>query len=163
MTARLISVSGMQTPVTADLIRQFYACIRRDPAKRGLIGSEPLFGPLCPGHLAAAASDLAQSGTRVVLVTGFYIPAGDPSAAETDGPPGALVLAQTLHSLGIETEVITDGYCFSALAAAARCAGFPAERLVEYPCGPLRGAAQAATAGWRTPLLHATAGPAQSA
>ena len=63
-----------------------------------------MFGPLCPGHLAEAAAHLAEFGRRVVIVTGFYIPAGDPPAAETDGPPGALVLAQTLLALGIEAE-----------------------------------------------------------
>jgi hypothetical protein len=119
--------------VTADLIRQFDAAIRRDPAHRGLIASEPAYGPLCAGHLEAGANHLALHGRRAAIVTGFYIPGGDPPAAETDGPPGALVLAQTLLSLGIESEVVTDAFCFSALAAAARSSGYPLERLVQYP------------------------------
>jgi hypothetical protein len=61
------------------------------------------------------------------------IPAGDPPAAETDGPPGALVLAQTLLALGMESLVITDKFCFSALSAAARASGYPAERLIPHP------------------------------
>jgi hypothetical protein len=119
--------------VTDDLIHEFDACIRRDPAQRGLIASEPLYGPLCPGHLEAAAIHLARFGKRVAIVTGFYIPSGDPPAAETDGPPGALVLAQTLLALGIESFIMTDGFCFNALSAAARNSGYPSERLIPYP------------------------------
>jgi hypothetical protein len=116
--------------VISDLIREFENSIRRDPAQRGLIASEPAFGPVCPGHLVCAARHLAEFGTSVAIVTGFYVPGGDPPAAETDGPPGALVLAQTLFSLGIEACVVTDSYCFSALEAAAASSGFPRERLV---------------------------------
>lgn len=133
----------------ADLLRQFDVCIRRDPANRGLIGSEPQFGPLCPGHLEAAATHLARFGTRAAIVTGFYIPAGTPPAAETDGPLGALVLAQTLLAVGIESYVITDGYCFSALVAVAQAASYPAERLIEYPIAPSPVSAGDATARWR--------------
>ncbi len=119
--------------MTANLIREFDASIRRDPAQRGLIGTEPLFGPLCSGHLVQAAAHLAEFGRRVVIVTGFFIPAGSPPAAETDGPPGALLLAQTLLALGIDCRVLTDSYCFGAVAAAAQSCGFPFERLVQSP------------------------------
>ncbi len=119
--------------MTTPLIHEFDACIRRDPAQRGLIATEPLFGPLCPNHLFAAADHLSQFGQRTAIVTGFFIPAGDPPSAETDGPLGALVLAQTLLALGIDSHIITDGFCFNALNAAARAAGYPADRLVNYP------------------------------
>jgi hypothetical protein len=122
---------AIQSPV--ELIAAFERAIRRDPARRGLISSEEKFGPVCPGHLLQAAEHLAEFGTSVAIVTGFYIPAGDLPAAETDGPPGACVLAKALLDLGIETCVITDGYCFSALEAAAEASGFPAHRLIRYP------------------------------
>src|SRR5262245_48529832 len=144
---------GTHTAVTADLICQFDAAIRRDPAHRGLISSEPKFGPLCPGHLGAAANHLARHGKHVAIVTGFYIPGADPPAAETDGPPGALVLAQTLHSLGMETIVVTDAFCFSALAAAAHSAGYPGERLVRYPDLSEVGSADGNAAAWRSDFL----------
>src|SRR5436190_739490 len=99
-------------------IAQFDAFIRRDPAQRGLIGSEPRFGPLCPGHLAGASAHLAEFGRKVAIVTGFFIPGGDPPAAETDGPPGALLLAQTLQRTGIDVVIVTERYCGRALAAA---------------------------------------------
>lgn len=134
----------------SDHIREFDLCIRRDPAQRGLIATEPLFGPLCPGHLAAAAEHLARFGKRAAIVTGFYIPAGDPPAAETDGPPGALVLAQTLLALGIESFVITDRFCFEAMSAAAQCAGYPADRLICYPNGDNDQTAGEAAKLWRS-------------
>ena len=130
--------------MTLELISEINAAIRCDPGRRGLIGSEPAFGPLCPGHLSAAAYDLAESGRRVAIATGFYIPAGDPPAAETDGPPGALVLAQTLETLGVETLVLTDPYCFTAVEAVARHAGYPADRLIKHRCG-----SEADSSDWR--------------
>ncbi len=134
----------------SDLIREFETSIRRDPAQRGLIASEPAFGPICPGHLAGAAAHLAEFGESVAIVTGFYIPGGDPPAAETDGPPGALVLAQTLLSLGIECFVLTDSYCLSAVHAAAVSSGFPVERLIRYPHPTATDESAAATSRWRT-------------
>ncbi len=140
--------------MTSDLIHQFDISIRRDPAQRGLIASEPTYGPLCPRHLEAAANDLARVGERAAIVTGFFIPGGDPPAAETDGPPGALLLAQTLLTLGIDSLVITDGFCFEALSAAARCAGYPAERLLRYPQDNEPARTPAATAAWRSEFFQ---------
>src|SRR5262245_26651253 len=141
---------GKLSTVTADLIRHFDAAIRRDPAHRGLISSELKFGPLCAGHLGAAATHLARNGKRVAIVTGFYIPGADPPAAETDGPPGALVLAQALHSLGVETIVVTDAFCFGALAAGAHSAAYPGDRLVCYPNFSEVSSADGSAAAWRS-------------
>ncbi len=135
----------MPRPDLTDHIREFEECIRRDPMQRGLIATEPQFGRLCPGHLADAAAHLAEFGMRVGIVTGFYIPAANPPAAETDGPPGALLLAQALLAMGIETFIITDGFCFGAFSAAAHFAKYPAERLLQYPF-----ANDSAAARWRS-------------
>lgn len=113
----------------AHLIAEFEALIRRDPARRGLIGSEAEWGPLCPGHLGAAAAHLAAHAQRVAIVTGFFIPRGDPPAAETDGPPGSALLAQSLRLAGAEVFLVTDSNCGSALKAAARALGFPASHV----------------------------------
>jgi hypothetical protein len=143
--------------VTHSLIPQIDSFIRRDPAQRGLIGTESLFGPLCPGHLEGASVELATRGTRVGIVTGFFIPKGDPPAAETDGPPGSLLLATVLHHLGIATEVIADRLCLPAVAVAARETGFPESQVVEYPHpSHHRDSARAdETAEWRSEFFGA--------
>jgi hypothetical protein len=138
----------------SDLVRQFDACIRRDPAQRGLIASEPQFGPLCPGHLEAAADHLARFGKRTAIVTGFFIPAGNPPAAETDGPPGALVLAQTLLAVGIDTAIVTDEFCLAALMAAARASNFSPTRLICYGKRPEADANDGETARWRSAFFE---------
>jgi hypothetical protein len=99
--------------------------IRRDPARRGLIANEEQRGPLCPGHLAQAARDLAQNGQRVAIVTGFFIPAADPPAAETAGPPGAALLAAALTSIGIPATLVTDEHCRHAVEVAAKAMNLP--------------------------------------
>jgi hypothetical protein len=143
------------------LIAQIDSFIRRDPARRGLIGTEPEFGPLCPGHLAQAAAHLAKSGKRVAIVTGFFIPGAQPPAAESDGPPGALLLAEALSLAGIDTTVITDGYCWNALAAAARAMNVPQERLLRYPhpAGVSRSRAPEETATESAPSSGGPGGP----
>ncbi len=104
-------------------LAQIESVIRRDPAARGLISSEPLYGPLCPGHLAHAAADLTSSCKHAAIVTGFFIPAADPPAAETDGPPGAAVLAIALEAIGAKTTLVTDANCGGAVRAAVAAIG----------------------------------------
>lgn len=99
--------------------------IRTDPGRRGLISREPLFGPLLPGHLAPAAAELAHRATSVAIITGFYIPTANPPAAETDGPLGALILAETLRRLGVESTVYANELCWPVLQAAAASLPFP--------------------------------------
>lgn len=121
--------------MSADLISHFDTLIRRDPARRGLISSEEQFGPLCPGHLQAAATHLAGHGSCVAIVTGFYIPRGEPPAAETDGPLGALFLATALRATGLRVIVITDSVCGAALRATASIMDFPQSEVWECPFG----------------------------
>ncbi len=105
------------------LLDQIEALVRRDPAGRGLISSESQLGPLCPGHLAQAAENLAATARSVAIVSGFFVPDADLPAAETDGPPGAVVLAAALDALGIRCTLVTDPLCESAVQAAARASG----------------------------------------
>jgi len=117
----------------ADTIDELDSLIRRDPARRGLISTEAQFGPLCAGHLAAAAADLHARGRRVALVTGFYVPHAQPPSAETDGPPGALLLALVLERLGMASTILTDGRCLAAVRAAASACDYPREQILEFP------------------------------
>lgn len=101
-----------------ELLCQIENLIRRDPAGRGLLGCAPDFPDLCLGQLAPAARELAGSARHVGIVTGFYVPDGDVPAAETDGPPGAAMLADVLGSIGVGVTLITDEHCCSAVRAA---------------------------------------------
>ena len=107
--------------------------IRRDPARRGLIASEAAQGPLCLGHLAAAARHLAEHGRRVLLVTGFFIPGASPPAAETDGPPGTVLLAAALKQLGLSIQIATDEPCRTAVEVAAQNMGLASEEVCTIP------------------------------
>lgn len=74
--------------------------------------------PMVPySNLMGAVQSLAQKGKKVLIVTGFYIPAGKPPATETDGPPGALILAWGLKLLGIEVSLLSDEYTIPTLKA----------------------------------------------
>lgn len=55
----------------------------------------------------AAAALLGLERGSVLIATGFYV-AG---FAETDGPPGAFVLAKALNALGFRCTIITDEFC----------------------------------------------------
>jgi hypothetical protein len=118
--------------VSTPLIVDIESLINRDPARRGLISSATEFGPLCRGHLAQAASQIAEHARRVVIVTGFFIPRGDPPAAETDGPPGAVLLAAALTAIGIDVTIVTDSRCDSAVRATADAFGWPADRVQSF-------------------------------
>lgn len=69
-----------------------------------------------PEHWQKALS-LLDAASRVVVVTGFYVP--EASAAETDGPGGALVLARALERDGKKVLVVTDSLCFDVVASGA--------------------------------------------
>ncbi len=121
------------------LLCEFERFIHRDPARRGLCATEldeteqatvPRLGA---GQLAAAAMHLAQHARKVAIVTGFFIPHAQLPAAETDGPPGSLLLAHCLQRLGIEAAVITDAPCAPAVRAAATGIGFPVNNVLVSP------------------------------
>ncbi len=117
----------------AEQIRQFEEFIRIDPAGRGLLSTDDAAHPLCAGELQSAAAHLAQHGKCVAIVTGFFIPGAQVPSAETDGPPGALLLAAALEQLGQTCYVITDEPCTSAVRAAGRAYGFDVERILTAP------------------------------
>lgn len=119
-------------PLPRDWLDQFESFIRRDPGRRGLLADDR-FPPLLVGHLGAAAADLAATARSVAIVTGFFIPAGTPPAAETDGPLGSMFLAQVLERLGIQAWLVTDEPCRGALECLANAAGFPVERVLSGP------------------------------
>lgn len=69
-------------------------------------------GPLVSharGNLAAAATSIAaHPNPRIAIITGFYLCHGDPPNCETDGPPGAAMLAAAFDAVGIGCRIATD-------------------------------------------------------
>lgn len=86
--------------------------------------------------LTGAVSSLIENGRKVMIVTGFYIPAGEPPATETDGPPGALILAEGLKYLGMEVSLLSDEYTLPTLKAGLKILNL-SEKEVPLICFPL--------------------------
>jgi hypothetical protein len=87
-------------------------------------------------ELTAAVASLVEKGRKIVIVTGFYVPVGDPPATETDGPPGALTLAEGLKYLGMEVLLLSDEYTLSALRAGLKVLNL-SEQEIPIICFPL--------------------------
>ncbi len=68
-------------------------------------GGRNIFGLVIAGQLHLAAQSL-RLAKRVTIVSGFYVP--EAGVGETDGPPGAKVLGETLAKIGIDVEYVTD-------------------------------------------------------
>src|SRR3712207_5148495 len=91
--------------------------IQEDVGQRGL-RTDPLDNLItaCPNDFHAACRSLADTPDAVLgVVTGFFIPHGQPPAAETDGPLGAVFLARALLPLGIRVVLVSDASCVPAL------------------------------------------------
>ncbi len=100
------------------------------------------------GGLWRAAAALASDGTpRIGLLTGFYVPDGDPPAAETDGPVGTALLAAGLTRAGVACRVLTDVPCASGCAAALHGAGVG---FLPLDVMTLGSASDATITAWRT-------------
>jgi D-glutamate cyclase len=90
--------------------------------------------PMVPySDLAGAVCSLAERGRRVAIITGFYIPGGRPPATETDGPPGALTLAEGLRSMGMDVLLVSDRYSLSALRAGLEILGLSEKEIPIVP------------------------------
>jgi hypothetical protein len=76
------------------------------------------------GGLLGAAKALAATQTpNIGLITGFFVPGGNPPAAETDGPAGAALMAAGFTRSGLTCRLATDTICQSACQAALTAAG----------------------------------------
>jgi hypothetical protein len=96
--------------------------VQHDPGRRGLRADARDNLVTATAGDFAAACDVVASAARVAVVTGFTIPSATPPCGETDGPLGALYLARSLTSLGIEFVLATDGTTLPALRAAVAAA-----------------------------------------
>ena len=112
----------MHDRILQDAINKLERISRRDPGERGLAAHAET------GMLYPAAREL-HSSERVLIVTGFCIRSA--LIGETDGPPGALALANALRQLGKAVAFVTDRFSRSLLEAGAELYGgaFPMTEL----------------------------------
>jgi D-glutamate cyclase len=114
--------------------RELLAIVQADPGHRGLASWAR--ANLDSGALGRACRALAQAPPAGALIfTGFHIPAA--AAPETDGPPGALFLAEVLGRLGFRVALAAEGDCLPALAAGLAFLGLGDVPLLETPPGEL--------------------------
>lgn len=81
------------------------------------------------GNLEKAAASLLERRADVSILTGFFIG----SAAETDGPIGAVQLAAAIIHSGGTASIVTDHHCFPVLDVAVRAAGVATKVLTKRP------------------------------
>jgi D-glutamate cyclase len=102
----------------SELISRIEAELHRDVGR----GMDAVFAAT-RGGLSSAVEALASTpAPRIGLITGFFVPGGDPPAAETDGPAGAALLARAFLDAGLVCRVATDTICAQACRVALRAA-----------------------------------------
>ncbi len=82
-----------------NVFNEIAELMHQDPGQRGLIAA------IKPADCALVTAKLAQS-QKVIIISGFPIAAT--KCGETDGPPGALNIAQALIEVGKEVLLISD-------------------------------------------------------
>jgi hypothetical protein len=75
------------------------------------------------GLLGAARSIAEHPHPNVAIVTGFFMPNGNPPCPETDGPIGSALLAASLLQVGISVRIVTDSLCYQTVKTAVIEAG----------------------------------------
>ncbi len=93
--------------------------VHQDPGRRGLAAYRSAGRSLDAGQLAIAANSLATQARRVGILTGFYLEIDGRLAPETDGPTGALMLAECLGSLGVAVDFLAEPPCLELLQTSA--------------------------------------------
>jgi hypothetical protein len=101
------------------LIDRIESLIHRDVGR----GMDAVFQATRGGLSGAALALAASSPPRIGLITGFFVPGGDPPAAETDGPAGAALMAASFVRAGLACRLATDTVCRSACRVALDAAG----------------------------------------
>jgi D-glutamate cyclase len=104
----MASGSDRDTGSLARLGRSIERFIQQDPGGRGL-STWATTGTLFPAALSLAG------GRHVLMVTGFYVAGA--GAIETDGPPGAIVMAHVLQKIGKKVTIVTDRHAEEILRA----------------------------------------------
>lgn len=96
------------------LINQIEALIHRDVGR----GMEMVFQATKGSLWEAVVALAAMPAPKIGFITGFFVPGGNPPAAETDGPAGAALLAAGFLGAGISCRLATDTVCEAACRSA---------------------------------------------
>jgi D-glutamate cyclase len=111
--------------MNSDPLDVICAIIQEDAGNRGL-RTEPTDNLITAtaGDFRRACQSLAETPrASIAIVTGFFIPHGQPPCAETDGPLGAVFLARALIPLGIRVVLASDAFCIPSLEAGLKASG----------------------------------------
>lgn len=106
---------------------QFFSQLRHlitaDPGGRGLdrIAGRSLVSLSAPDLEAACRSLAGTKRLEVAIVTGFYVARAE--SYETDGPLGAIFLAEVLHRLGAGVTILAEAGCNAVHEVALRLNG----------------------------------------
>ncbi|HPK43042.1 MAG TPA: DUF4392 domain-containing protein [Synergistales bacterium] len=86
---------------------------------------------LCSPRIFEEALVLLETSSRPVIVTGFFVPSS--GAPETDGPPGAAVLARALRRMKRDPAVVTDRWNEKAVDVSCRMVGLQPPMVARRP------------------------------
>lgn len=109
--------------------------IRRDPRGRGLASAKFAGAWLAPGELRLAVEalgSLVSNRRTAAIVTGFCVADSNPLAPETDGPPGAVLLAQAIGACGGAAELVSDHWSSGLLRAGVELGPYGCD-VCEFP------------------------------
>ena len=101
------------------MIDRIEALIHRDVGR----GMDAVFAATRGGLWSGASALAASVAPKVGFITGFFVPGGDPPAAETDGPAGAALMALGFTRAGMACRLATDTVCQDACRVALDAAG----------------------------------------
>jgi D-glutamate cyclase len=120
--------------MTADeKLAAILAAVQTDPGHRGLARDphDNLFTATAGDFQAACWSIVDDTQSCLGVVTGFFIPSGDPPAFETDGPLGAVFLSRAAKHLRIPSPIATEPACREAITAGLISSGCEDRPVVE--------------------------------
>jgi len=90
---------------------------------RGMLS---LYEKITKGYIERSTDLVINTKGKVFICSGFYIL--NSKAPETDGPPGAIALAETLRDLGNEVFIITDKFSMEMFQGM-----YSKENVLEFP------------------------------
>jgi hypothetical protein len=117
-------VAAMKQRIAASI----ETCIQQDPGGRGIDHWA------CQAELLPATLSLFDAH-HIVITTGFYILSA--GAIETDGPPGAIILANALQKMGKSVSILVDDHAATIIRRGLDYIGSDVELIQIRPGQPI--------------------------